>query len=79
MKLVSLVGLSFGLTVTVEVLQLFLPSRASSATDIFTNTIGGTLSGLYVLFGWRRYARQVLGVLQAGWSQTGVVVGVLLL
>ena len=78
MKLVSLVGLSFGLTVTVEVLQLFLPSRASSATDIFTNTIGGTLSGLYVLFGWRRYARQVLGVLQAGWSQTGVV-GVLLL
>ena len=64
MKLVSLVGLSFGLTVTVEVLQLFLPSRTSSATDIFTNTIGGTLSGLYVLFGWRRYACQVLRVLQ---------------
>ena len=79
MKLVSLVGLSFGLTVTVEVLQLFLPSRSSSATDIFTNTIGGTLSGLYVLLDWRRYARQVVGLLQWEWSRTGMVMGLLVL
>ena len=79
MKLVSLVGLSFGLTVTVEVLQLFLPSRSSSATDIFTNTIGGTLSALYILLGWRRYARQVLGWLQWEWSRTGIVMGLLVL
>ena len=79
MKLVSLVGLSFGLTVTVEVLQLFLPSRSSSATDIFTNTIGGTFSGLYVLLDWRRYTRQILDWLQWEWSRTGMVVGLLLL
>ncbi len=79
MRLVSLVGLSFGLTVTVEVLQLFLPSRASSATDIVTNTIGGTLSGLCILLGWRRYVRQIFHWIEGAWSNIGAVVGMLLL
>jgi VanZ family protein len=38
------------LSLTVETLQLILPSRTSSAIDIFTNSIGGVLgSALYFL------------------------------
>ncbi len=76
-KIGSLVLLSFGLTFTVEVLQLLLPSRSSSATDLFTNTLGGTLSGLYVLFDWIRYARQIGRTLIVSWSKRWVVVGLL--
>jgi glycopeptide antibiotics resistance protein len=77
-KIGVLVLLSFGLTLTVEMLQLLLPSRSSSAIDIFTNTLGGTLSGLYVLFDWIRYARQVGRKIILSWSKTWVVLGLLL-
>jgi VanZ family protein len=77
-KIGFLVLLSFGLTLVVEVLQLWLPSRASSATDLLTNTVGGILSGLYVLCNWRPYAHQLGRKLQLWWSKTWVVAGLLL-
>ena len=40
------------LSLTVETLQLILPSRTSSVIDIFTNSMGGLLGGM-VYGGWR--------------------------
>lgn len=36
----------FGLSYTVEILQIFLPSRTSSLTDVFSNSVGGFLGFL---------------------------------
>ncbi len=72
-----LVLFSFSATLMVEVLQLFLPSRSSSVTDLFTNTLGGMLSGVYVLLGWQRQARKVMVAIGRGWSHTGVVTGLI--
>jgi glycopeptide antibiotics resistance protein len=63
------VGLSFALTFTIECLQLFLPNRVTSAIDIFTNTLGGTLSGSYGLLGWQRYSIAIGTWLKKCWSQ----------
>jgi glycopeptide antibiotics resistance protein len=74
--LVVAVGLAWvastALSLTVEILQLWLPSRYSSAIDIFTNSTGGLLGGLgYVLWSvavdgrsqiWRSRLRQLLSV-----------------
>ena len=46
------VFLSSTLSLTVETLQLFLPSRSSSVVDICTNTTGGFLGTIAYLF-WR--------------------------
>ncbi|MEM7593961.1 MAG: VanZ family protein [Cyanobacteria bacterium P01_A01_bin.83] len=40
------------LSITVEITQLFLPSRVSNLTDIICNTIGGTIGG--VLYYYQR-------------------------
>jgi glycopeptide antibiotics resistance protein len=42
--------ISFGLTLTVETLQIFLPSRSSTPADIFNNTLGGCLGFLSFYF-----------------------------
>ena len=54
-KLILILGLSFALTLTIESLQLFLPNRSTSAIDLFTNTVGGTLGGAYGLLSWQRH------------------------
>lgn len=46
------VFLSSALSLTVETLQLFLPSRSSSVIDICTNTIGGFVGAIAYLV-WR--------------------------
>jgi glycopeptide antibiotics resistance protein len=43
---------SFGLSLTVEVLQIFLSSRTTSLSDVLTNTIGGWVG--YLCFRWGR-------------------------
>ncbi len=37
--------ISFGLSLTVEILQLFLPGRTSTPIDLFTNTLSGLFGG----------------------------------
>lgn len=44
--LISVLVVSFGLSLTVEIIQLFLPVRTSMVTDILANTIGGLLGFL---------------------------------
>lgn len=44
--LVSVLVVSFGLSSTVEIIQLFLPVRTSMLTDILANTLGGLLGFL---------------------------------
>lgn len=68
-KLIIIVGLSFAFTLTIESLQLFLPDRSTSAIDIFTNTLGGTLGGTYGLLGWQRHFISIGTWLKKCWSQ----------
>ena len=68
-KLIVIVGLSFALTFTIESLQLFLPDRSTSAIDIATNTLGGTLGGTYGLLGWQRHFISIGTWLKKCWSQ----------
>ncbi len=42
-KLLTLIVISAGLSLTVEVLQIFLPSRSPTPADIANNTIGGVV------------------------------------
>ena len=44
--LLGVLVVSFGLSTTVEIIQLFLPVRTSMLTDIIANTIGGLLGFL---------------------------------
>ncbi|TVL95452.1 MAG: hypothetical protein CV082_11000 [Candidatus Brocadia sp. BL1] len=39
--------ISFGISYIVEILQIFLPSRCSSLTDVFSNSVGGFLGFIY--------------------------------
>ena len=68
-KIIVILGLSFALTLTIESLQLFLPNRSTSAIDLFTNTIGGTLGGTYGLLGWQRHSIAIGTWLKKCWSQ----------
>ena len=77
-KLILILGLSFALTLMVESLQLFLPSRSSSAIDLFTNTLGGTLGGTYGLLGWQRQFIAIRTWLKKHWSQPKSIVIALL-
>jgi glycopeptide antibiotics resistance protein len=43
---------SIGLSLTVEILQIFLPMRSSSIADLVTNTIGGNI-GFFCAYLWR--------------------------
>ncbi|MEA5625965.1 VanZ family protein [Nostoc sp. UHCC 0251] len=45
-KFFTLIIISTSLSVTVEILQMFLPSRSPTPADIINNTIGGILGGI---------------------------------
>lgn len=45
-QLLMILGISVGLSFTVEFLQLFLPSRAATIADIVTNGLGGVLGAI---------------------------------
>jgi hypothetical protein len=45
-QLLTILGISSGLSSTVEFLQLFLPARSATAIDVFTNGFGGLLGGI---------------------------------
>ncbi|QZZ20117.1 VanZ family protein [Leptothermofonsia sichuanensis E412] len=45
-QLLTILGVSAGLSFTVEFLQLFLPSRAATIADIVTNGLGGVLGAI---------------------------------
>jgi glycopeptide antibiotics resistance protein len=77
-KLILILGISFALTLTIESLQLFLPNRSTSAIDLFTNTVGGTLGGAYGLLGWQRQFISIITWLKKSWSQPKSIVIVLL-
>ena len=78
-KLILIIGLSFALTLIVESLQLFLPNRSSSAIDLFTNTLGGTLGGTYGLLDWQRQSIAIKTWLTKHWSQPKSIVIALLI
>ncbi len=50
-KLLTIIIISTGLSLTVEVLQIFLPSRSPTPADITNNTIGGVV-GLTCFYLW---------------------------
>ncbi|MGA7933510.1 MAG: VanZ family protein, partial [Kovacikia sp.] len=56
---------SFGLSLSIELLQTFLPARTSSLSDVLTNTMGGVFG--YLSFnGWQgEFGSQVYGFLQS--------------
>jgi glycopeptide antibiotics resistance protein len=71
--------LSFLLTLTVELLQVFLPTRYTSYRDLVTNTLGGTIGAAAYLFG-TRYHLWVQGwqQLQRLWRSPQAIAGLLL-
>jgi glycopeptide antibiotics resistance protein len=54
---IAVVVFSGSLSLTVEVLQVFLPSRAATLTDILANTLGGFLGFLSFYRGWSKIFR----------------------
>ena len=77
-KIILIFGLSFAFTLTVETLQLFLPDRTSSAIDVFTNSLGGTLGGTYGLLGWQRQSIAISTWLKKHWSHSKSIIIALL-
>ncbi|PZO21656.1 MAG: hypothetical protein DCF25_04770 [Leptolyngbya foveolarum] len=66
LALLTVLGVSLAATLTVETLQIFLPSRTPSHTDLVANTLGGGL-GFGLWWYWRslsqsRWVRQIWGL-----------------
>jgi len=70
-QLVTVLLFSLSLSLTVEVLQVFLPGRTSSISDVVTNTMGGVL-GFSLFQIWTTISPKLRVCIQTQWHQLSI-------
>jgi hypothetical protein len=70
LRLRTITGFCFALTLTLELVQGLIPGRDPSLSDVLTNTLGGTLGGAAVAWAPHliRPTRGLAAALGAGWA-----------